>query len=177
MKNLVVILGTAREGNESQRVFNEVCSLAKKYADVVTSIDVKEWGITHTGEASKADKTIRPIIQSAEAYVIITPEYNRGYPGELKLFLDSFYLEYVAKPVGFVGVSSGSTGGARAVEQLKLSALGMNLIPIRTHLYVPFSESFSGGEDFKQDASNFFKELNIYSTHLHDLQQHLKKVI
>lgn len=56
----------------------------------------------------------------ADGLVIVSPEYNHGYPGEMKLMLDQLYKEYNRKPVGICGVSSGALGGARMVEQLRL---------------------------------------------------------
>jgi NAD(P)H-dependent FMN reductase len=57
-------------------------------------------------------------IQQADAVVIVTPEYNHGYPGPLKTAIDTAYREWFAKPVGFVSYG-GSSGGLRAVEQLR----------------------------------------------------------
>ena len=54
----------------------------------------------------------------ADALVVVTPEYNRGYPGSLKHALDSCLEEYVHKAVGIVGVSAGPWGGTRVIEGL-----------------------------------------------------------
>jgi NAD(P)H-dependent FMN reductase len=54
----------------------------------------------------------------ADALVIVTPEYNHGYPGLLKHALDSNLKEYIHKAVGIVGVSAGPWGGTRVVENL-----------------------------------------------------------
>lgn len=54
----------------------------------------------------------------ADALVIVTPEYNHGYPGLLKHVLDTNLKEYVHKAVGLVGVSAGPWGGTRVVENL-----------------------------------------------------------
>jgi NAD(P)H-dependent FMN reductase len=57
-------------------------------------------------------------IASADAIVVVTPEYNRGYPGALKTAIDTVLPEWRVKPVGFVSYG-GISGGLRAVEQLR----------------------------------------------------------
>lgn len=59
------------------------------------------------------------IADAADAFIIVTPEYNHGYPGVLKNALDWLFPEYKNKPVGLVGVSNGLVGGARAIEHLR----------------------------------------------------------
>lgn len=63
-------------------------------------------------------KRLRESLQSADAFIVITPEYNRSYTGALKILIDSAYEEWNAKPVGFV-CYGGISGGLRAVEQLR----------------------------------------------------------
>jgi NAD(P)H-dependent FMN reductase len=59
------------------------------------------------------------IANKADAFVIVTPEYNHGYSGVLKNALDWLYLEFDHKPVGLVGYSAGAIAAARAIEQLR----------------------------------------------------------
>jgi len=59
------------------------------------------------------------IADAADAFIIVAPEYNHGYSGVLKNALDWLFIEFERKPVGLVGVSSGSVAGARAIEQLR----------------------------------------------------------
>ena len=58
----------------------------------------------------------RDAIIRADGLVIVTPEYNHGYPGILKSVLDLLLREYVHKAVAFVGVSAGPWGGTRVIE-------------------------------------------------------------
>jgi NADPH-dependent FMN reductase len=58
-------------------------------------------------------------IAAAEAFVVVTPEYNHGYPAPLKALIDSSGAEWYAKPIAFVSYG-GISGGLRAVEQLRL---------------------------------------------------------
>jgi NAD(P)H-dependent FMN reductase len=54
----------------------------------------------------------------ADAFVVVTPEYNHSYPGPLKTVIDDHYREWQAKPVAFVSYG-GLSGGLRAVEHLR----------------------------------------------------------
>ncbi|PJF37918.1 MAG: hypothetical protein CUN55_19640, partial [Phototrophicales bacterium] len=76
------------------------------------------------------------IADESDGFIIIVPEYNHAYPGELKIMLDSAYEEYKRKPAAVIGVSSGGFGGSRAVEALRLALLGMSLTPIPAVAYV-----------------------------------------
>ena len=67
--------------------------------------------------------------------VIISPEYNHGYPGELKLLLDNAYDVYEGKPVAICGVSNGPIGGARMAEQLKLVLSAFQMMIINAAVY------------------------------------------
>jgi NAD(P)H-dependent FMN reductase len=60
----------------------------------------------------------RDAITGADGLVIVTPEYNHGYPGSLKAVLDLLLREYVHKAVAFVGVSAGPWGGTRVIEAM-----------------------------------------------------------
>lgn len=177
--NPALILGTAREQAQSNKVFNFVANHMRDAETEFQKIKTQDHNISQTGQESENTTEIKAKIEKADSYIIISPEYNRGYPGELKLLLDSFYTEYHGKPVGFIGVSSGKVGGARAVEQLKLVALDINMIPIHTHLYVPEVQDFFDEEnnpkdsDFQNQLKNFLSELALYAKSLKELQKNL----
>lgn len=73
----------------------------------------------------------------ADAFVVVTPEYNHGYPAALKSLIDSVGAEWQAKPVAFVSYG-GISGGLRAVEQLRLVFAELHAVTIRD------SVSFAG---------------------------------
>jgi NAD(P)H-dependent FMN reductase len=73
-------------------------------------------------------------IDAADAFVIVTGEYNHGYPAVLKNLLDWTFPEWQRKPVGFVGW--GNVGGARAIEQLREVVIEMEMAPIRFAVHV-----------------------------------------
>jgi NAD(P)H-dependent FMN reductase len=69
-------------------------------------------------------------IGRADAIVVVTPEYNHGYPAPLKSLIDSVGVEWQAKPVAFVSYG-GISGGLRAVEQLRLVFAEVHAVAIR----------------------------------------------
>src|SRR5262249_34741833 len=73
--------------------------------------------VDDAGEAIK-DPTFAAAMKSADALVIVTPEYNHSFPGLLKHLLDSCLSEYIHKAVGLVGVSAAPFAGSRVVQNL-----------------------------------------------------------
>ena len=69
-------------------------------------------------------------IGGADAFVVVTPEYNHGYPAALKQAIDLPYDEWRAKPVGFVSYG-GMAGGLRAVEQLRQVFAELHVVTMR----------------------------------------------
>ena len=115
-----VILGTARQGRESEHAARFVFEQTKKRAGVETElIDVRTlpMRLDDAGEQMK-DPAFSATIEHCDALIIVTPEYNHGYPGLLKHALDMNLKEYIHKAVGICGVSAGLFGGTRVIEQL-----------------------------------------------------------
>ncbi len=115
-----VILGTARQGRRSEHAARFVFEQTKRRADIETElIDVCElpMKLDDAGEQMK-DPKFSTTIQRCDALIIVTPEYNHGYPGLLKHALDMNLEEYIHKAVGICGVSVGLFGGARVIEGL-----------------------------------------------------------
>jgi NAD(P)H-dependent FMN reductase len=86
-------------------------------------------------------------IARSDGFIIVTPEYNFGTSAVLKNALDWVYREWNRKAVAFV--SYGSVGGARAVQQLRLTATELQLAPIRFSVHVPVATlwaHFQGGD-------------------------------
>jgi NAD(P)H-dependent FMN reductase len=115
-----VILGTARQGRRSEHAARFVFEQTKQHAGVETElIDVRKlpMKLDDAGEQIK-DPKFSATIQRCDGLIIVTPEYNHGYPGLLKHALDMNLEEYIHKAVGICGVSAGPFGGARAIEAL-----------------------------------------------------------
>jgi NAD(P)H-dependent FMN reductase len=75
-------------------------------------------------------RSLRAQLDDADAFVVVTPEYNHGYPAALKELIDSAGEEWYAKPVAFVSYG-GVSGGLRAVEQLRQVFAELHVVSIR----------------------------------------------
>ncbi|MER7910669.1 MULTISPECIES: NAD(P)H-dependent oxidoreductase [unclassified Streptomyces] len=73
---------------------------------------------------------VTPVLEAADAFVVLTPEYNHSFPASLKNLIDRHYTEWQAKPVGFVSYG-GISGGLRAVEQLRQVFAEMHAVTVR----------------------------------------------
>jgi NAD(P)H-dependent FMN reductase len=115
------------------------------------------------GDAPIADPAVAAwsaAIDRADAFVIIAPEYNHGYPAVLKNAIDHLYREWVRKPVAFVGY--GNAGGARSIEQLRQVAIELEMAPVKRAVAIPtdliVKFMFEGIEDLDfssaQDATD-----------------------
>jgi len=115
-----LILGTARQGRESENVAQLVFEQTKKRAGVETELlDVRNlpMKLDDAGEQMK-DPKFSQMIDRCDALIIVTPEYNHSFPGLLKHALDMNLKEYIHKAVGICGVSAGPFGGARVIGNL-----------------------------------------------------------
>ena len=115
-----VILGTPRKGRASENVARFVFGEVSKREGVETElIDVRELRLSAEDEGEEIKEAeFSSKMSRADALVIVTPEYNHGYPGILKHALDTNLKEYIHKAVGVCGVSAGGFGGTRVVENL-----------------------------------------------------------
>lgn len=131
--NIPVILGTGRLGRRSEAVARLAVDELKERGVVTSLIDVADFGLTATatpGAGTSLD-VYREMVAAADGFIIVAPEYNHGYPGELKMLLDADYAGYGLKPVGVISVSAGLLGGVRMFEQLipVLTALRLIVVP------------------------------------------------
>src|SRR5258707_4427034 len=127
-----VILGTTRQGRMSAHAAELIRNeLGKRLAIDTELIDIAKLSLP-TQDAGQAIKDPRfaAAMNKADALVLVVPEYNHGYPGLLKHVLDSCLKEYIHKAVGIAGVSAGSFGGARAIENLLPVLRELGLITI-----------------------------------------------
>ncbi|WP_327149637.1 NADPH-dependent FMN reductase [Nocardia sp. NBC_01329] len=94
-------------------------------------IDLVETGLSEVlGDPDDAVEALAPRLAQADAFVIVSPEYNRGYPASLKTAIDSYVDEWKAKPVGIVSYG-GVSGGLRAAEQLRQVLGELHAVTIR----------------------------------------------
>ena len=143
---LAIVIGSVRPNRFADRPAQWITEIAKKRGDFnVELIDLKDYPMPLFNEAaspayapSESDVARRWQKKMAEfdAYVFTAAEYNRGPTAALKNALDYAYTEWNQKPVSFVGY--GGVGGARAIEQLRLNAIELQMAPIRNAVHIQF---------------------------------------
>jgi NAD(P)H-dependent FMN reductase len=120
--NIPVLLGTNRKLRKSIFAAKWLVSEMDKRAEIRTRLfDAADFALPHDDYGQEIKDRFpewRDAIIQADGLVIVTPEYNHGYPGSLKAVLDLLLREYVHKSVAFVGVSAGPWGGTRVIEAM-----------------------------------------------------------
>jgi NAD(P)H-dependent FMN reductase len=109
-------------------------------------------------ELGDSPSSWQDIVKSVDALVIVLPEYNRSYPGEVKLLWDQLYSEYNGKPVYCVGVSDGMTGGARAIDAFNLVILGVEGVPFKPKVFFPNVPDMFDGDSLKEEYKEKYEE-------------------
>ena len=156
-----VILGTTRKGRASENVAKFVFGEIQKRDGLETElIDIRDlkFPIDDAGEAIK-DSHFSETMMRADGIVIITPEYNHGYPGMLKHVLDTNLKEYIHKAVGVCGVSAGGFGGTRVIQGILPVLRELGLVTIF------WDGNFSGAQGLFDEAGN-----------MKDRQTHQKRI-
>lgn len=118
---VAVIIGSTRQGRIGDRIGRWFTTQARRRADLeLTVVDLAdfEFPARYPDEPTPQVATFSATVGRAEAFVVVTPEYNRSFPASLKQAIDLVYDEWRAKPVGFVSYGCGSDG-LYAVEQLR----------------------------------------------------------
>src|SRR3982750_1684135 len=117
---LPVLLGTNRKNRQSVHVAKWLVSQIERRDDIETKLfDASDFALPHDDYGQEIKHLFpewRDTIIAADGLIIVTPEYNHGYPGSLKSVLDLLLREYIHKAVAFVGVSAGPWGGTRVIE-------------------------------------------------------------
>jgi NAD(P)H-dependent FMN reductase len=151
MFRLNVIISSTRPGRVGDQVGTWFVQLARAHGGFdVHVIDLAELDLpllnepvpAVEGEPYRHEHTRRwsEITDAADAFVIVTPEYNQGYPASIKNALDYLYAEWRDKPVGFVSYGM-TSGGMRAVQQLKSVVSAVGLVPVIESVVVHLRET------------------------------------
>ena len=135
------LLGTTRKERRSEHVANWLVGEMQKRDDLETKLfDVRDFDLPRDDYGTGIKDSFpewRDSIVRADGLVLITPEYNHGYPGALKSVLDLLLKEYIHKCVGLVGVSAGPWGGTRVIEALVPMVRELGLVVTFTDLNFP----------------------------------------
>jgi NAD(P)H-dependent FMN reductase len=129
---LAIIVASTREGRFAPTVAEWFVAQAAGYTATIDVIDLAETPLPATmrSETPPEVRDFRERIGAADAYVVVTTEYNHGYPAPLKHAIDFAKQEWFAKPVAFVSYG-GMAGGLRAVEQLRQVFAELHMVSIR----------------------------------------------
>ena len=143
-----VILGSTRKVRRGERVALWLMKQLQSYKEAEFELlDLRDYTLPFFEEDSSPDSLEHgyqtpgaqkwaDAIGSKDGFIIITPEYNHAPPAVLKNALDYVYKEWNKKPVVFVGYSGGTSGAMRAVEQLRLIAIELQMVPMQAALHI-----------------------------------------
>jgi NAD(P)H-dependent FMN reductase len=167
---LQVIIGSTRPGRAADLVAPWVIDRAQNHgAFEVEVLDLRDWPLPMFAETFETvgdfnDPTYStPLVRAwnkkiaeADAYLVITPEYNHSVPGVLKNAVDSVFVSFGFrnKPLSIVSYSGGIAGGVRAIEHLVQIAVEAEMVPLRTVTIFPqVSEAFNQDQRPKNPVS------------------------
>ncbi|MER7889301.1 NAD(P)H-dependent oxidoreductase [Micromonospora sp. NPDC094482] len=130
---LAVIIGSTREGRMGDRVAGWFVDQTTGRDDLaVTVVDLADYDFpaSYPAEPTDAVRSFVREVRRADAFAVVTPEYNHSFPASLKQAIDFAYDEWQAKPVGFVAYGCRSTG-LHAVDQLRTVFTALHATTVR----------------------------------------------
>ena len=162
MIKIAIIIGSTRPGRVGEAVGRWVFQIAGQRNDAEFElVDIKDFKLPlldepvppSLGKYSKPHtKVWAAKIDSFDAYVFVTPEYNHATSGALKNAIDFLYHEWNNKVAGFVGY--GGAGGTRAVENLRLVMGELQVADVRNQVMLSLHTDFENFNVFKPQPRN-----------------------
>ncbi|MFA5199460.1 MAG: NAD(P)H-dependent oxidoreductase [Candidatus Omnitrophota bacterium] len=157
MIRIGIVIGSTRPGRKGETVASWIYEIAKKRQNAEFElVDIKDYNLPLLDEpippsmgkySQEHTKIWAAKIDSFDAFIFVTPEYNHSTSGALKNALDYLYKEWNNKAAGFVGY--GSVGGARAIEQLRLVMGELQVADVRAQVMLSLSTDFENYKEFK----------------------------
>ncbi len=157
-----IIVGSTRPGRKAEAVAKWVYEIAKKRTDAEFEIvDIAAFNLPLLDEPTPPSlgkytkehtKAWSAKIDSFDAFVFVTPEYNHGIPGALKNAIDFLFKEWNNKAAGFV--SYGSASGVRSVEALRLVMGEIMVADVRAQVMLSLSTDFENWTTFTPNPSH-----------------------
>jgi NAD(P)H-dependent FMN reductase len=160
MTAISVIVGSIRQGRFSEKPAQWIFQHLKKRGDVEARLlDLRDFPMPFFDQAVPPATPGRPpyenevvkkwtaAIGASDGFIFVTPEYNYGPAAVLKNAIDWVYPEWNRKAAAFV--SYGGAMGARSVQQLRETAIEVQLAPIRSSVHIPVATlmaHFQGGD-------------------------------
>lgn len=160
---IAVLAGTTRLQRRSIQVAQYIAEFGRQLKDIeIIFVDPVDFVFEGDGNDPEGkDPRYTDITKRADAFFVITPEYNHSFPGSLKRMLDSELANYNHKPVAFAGVSDGNWGGTRAIESLVPAVRETGLIVMSWDVYFPYVQNIfnANGEPKAEYADRYEKQL------------------
>jgi NAD(P)H-dependent FMN reductase len=159
MTVISVIVGSTRQSRFSEKPAQWIFQHLKKRDVDARLLDLRDFPMPFfdhavppamPGRAAYENEVVKKwtaAIEASDGFIFVAPEYNYGPPAVLKNAIDWVYPEWNRKAAAFV--SFGSVGGARSVEQLRETAIEVQLAPIRSSVHIPVATlwaHFQGGD-------------------------------
>jgi NAD(P)H-dependent FMN reductase len=140
---IAVLAGTTRLQRQSIRAAHYIAEYARQLPNIeVIFVDPVDFLFEGDGNDPEGkDPRYTEITARADAFFIVTPEYNHSFPGSLKRMLDSELANYNHKPVAIAGASNGNWGGVRAVEALVPAIRETGLVVLSWDVYFPYVQN------------------------------------
>jgi len=143
-----IVIGSTREGRFGDKPAYWIHEIAKQRTDLdFELLDLRDHPLPFFNEPmspawapvkNEAAQRWADKLATLDGLIVVTPEYNHGPSAVLKNAFDYAYKEFIRKPIGFVGY--GGVGAARAVEQLRLVAIELQMVPVRNAVHVGMVE-------------------------------------
>lgn len=136
---IAVLAGTTRTERQSIKAAQYIAEFGRKLDGVeIIFVDPAEFNFPNDGNDPEGkDSRYSEITARADAFFIVTPEYNHSIPGSLKRMLDSEYANYHKKAVVTAGCSNGPWGGVRVCEAILPVLHRMGMLIIQPEIYFP----------------------------------------
>jgi NAD(P)H-dependent FMN reductase len=145
---LHVLLASTRPGRSGEAVARWMHRHAVEHGQFdVELVDLAEVGLPFLDEpmhpmlrqyTQPHTKAWSARVEAADAFVVVTAEYNHGFPAPLKNAIDFLFYEWHYKPVGFVSYGGGVAGGTRATQMLKHVVGSLRMTAIGEGVHIPF---------------------------------------
>ncbi|MBB1252362.1 NADPH-dependent FMN reductase [Streptomyces alkaliterrae] len=158
---LAVIIGSVRDGRFGPTVASWFAERATEHgrfevdlidlADHPLPVVMPAWGGETDPAVDRVQKELGARLTDADAFVVVTPEYNHSFPAALKNVIDWYREEWFAKPVGLVSYG-GQSGGIRAAEQLRQVFPEMHALTVRDALSFHNAWEVFGSDGQPKDA-------------------------
>ncbi|MGW5669795.1 NADPH-dependent FMN reductase [Micromonospora sp. NPDC003776] len=161
---LAVIVGSTRAGRMGDRIADWFVDQTRRRPGLaVTVVDLAgyDFPASYPAEPTEAMRSFVEQIRRAEAFVVVTPEYNHSFPASLKQAIDYAYDEWQAKPVGFVSYGCRSVG-LHAVDQLRTVFTALHAVTVRDVVGLDLfagTPTATAAEQLRQDARVLLDEL------------------